>query len=282
MHRALELPGQAMGAEQTGETFFRDLFAQAPIACFSVGVDGRVRAANRRALDLVGYQEPEIIGRPVLDLYADTAAGKTKAKRQFLLFRSGVEIRGAELEMRRAGGTSIRIRLFANPIRDRTGQVTASCSVVEAIQAYSGAAAELPQQDHAKLAFESGAETFDLTRDRASARDLTKRFLIRSSGTSYFVRMDDIDWVGAAGNYVEVHIGNKLHLLRKTMNALEAELDPRRFLRIHRSVIVNVERIKELRPWRYGDNKVVLFGGTQLTLKRCNSEKLEQLVGGPI
>lgn len=265
----LQRPSPVMGAEWTSETFFRDLFAQAPLACFSVGVDGRIRAANRRALDLVGYEAPEIIGRPVLNLYADTPAGKTKAKRYFLLFRSGVEIRGAELEMRRAGGTSIWIRLFANPIRDRTGQVTASCSVVEEIQT-------------SRLSFESDSEGLDLTTDRGSARGPIKRFLIKSNGTCCFVRMDDIDWVSAAGNYVDLHIGNRSHLIRKTMNALEAELDRRRFLRIHRSVIVNIERIKEIRPWRYGDQKVVLVGGTQLTLKRCNTKKLEQLVGEPI
>ena len=280
MHSALEHSSQVMGAEWAGETFFRDLFAQAPVACFSVGVDGRVRAANRRALDLVGYEAPEIIGRSVLNLYADTPAGKTKAKTQFLLFRSGAEIRGAELEMRRAGGTSIWIRLYANPIRDRTGRVTASCSVVEEIQTYSCAAAARLQQDHATLSCES--DRFDLIRERSSARELIKRFLIKSSDTSCFVRMDDIDWVGAAGNYVELHIGNRLHLIRKTMNAIEAELDRRRFLRIHRSVIVNIESIKELRSWRYGDHKVVLYSGTQLTLKRCNSKKLEQLLGESI
>jgi len=94
--------------------------------------------------------------------------------------------------------------------------------------------------------------------------------------------MEDIDWVGAAGNYVELHVGKKSHLMRTTMHTLEARLDPRRFLRIHRSVIINVERIKELRPWHYGDNKIVLFDGTQLTLKHCHSEKLERLVGEPV
>ena len=87
--------------------------------------------------------------------------------------------------------------------------------------------------------------------------------------------------MSAAGNYVELHIGPKSHLIRKTMNDLEAKLDPHRFLRVLRTAIVNIERIKELRPWHYGDHKIVLFDGTQLTLKRCYGEKLEQLVGEP-
>ncbi|HKW32271.1 MAG TPA: LytTR family DNA-binding domain-containing protein [Candidatus Acidoferrum sp.] len=154
--------------------------------------------------------------------------------------------------------------------------------MVEEIQTKSWATEARLQQDHATLSCESDSERFDLIRDRCSARELIKRFLIKSSDTSCFVRMDDIDWVGAAGNYVELHIGNRSHLIRKTMNAIEAELDRRRFLRIHRSVIVNIERIKGLRSWRYGDHKVVLYSGTQLTLKRCNSKKLEQLLGESI
>lgn len=276
---ALRQTAERKSRQWKGESFYRDLFAEVPIACFSIGVDRRIRAANRHALRLLGYRLSDIIGRPFLELYADTHEGKAKAEEQFLLFRSGAQIRRAELEMRRVDGTSLWIMLSASPIRDHTGQVAASCSVVEEIRKNSSLTTPPLEQDHEGLLFESGPEKFALIRDLRPGRELQKRFVIKSGGTSYFVRMDDIDWVGGAGNYVELHIGKKSYLMRKTMNALEIKLDSRRFLRIHRSAIVNVERIKELRPWHYGDRKIVLLDGTQLTLKRCYSDKLEQLAG---
>jgi len=282
MYAISKLVAQGKAGEWNNERLYRDLFVEAPIACFSVGVDSRIRAANKQALGLVGYKLSEVLGRPVLDLYADTPAGKIKAQEQFLMFRSGAEIRGAELEMRGADGRSVRIMLSAAPIRDHTGQVTASCSVVQEIQGKSLPAATRLEKDQPGASFENDTERFGLVRDRDLGLEIRKRFLVKSGSTSYFVRIEDIDWVGAAGNYVELHIGKKSHLMRKTMNALESKLDPRRFLRIHRSMIVNVERIKELRPWHYGDHRIVLFDGTQLTLKRCHSEKLEQWVGETI
>ncbi len=282
MYAISKLAAQEKAGEWNDERLYRGLFVEAPIACFSVGVDGRVLAANRRALDLVGYRPSEIMGRAVLDLYADTPAGKRKAEEQFLLFRSGAEVRGTELEMRRANGRSVWIMLSATPIRDHTGQVTASCSVVQEILRNTLPAATQLERDQPGASFEGDTERFGLVRDPDLGREIRKRFLVKSGSTSYFVRIEDIDWVGAAGNYVELHIGKKSHLMRKTMNSIEAKLDPRRFLRIHRSVIVNIERMKELRSWHYGDHKIVLFDGTQLTLKRAHREGLERLVGEPI
>ena len=72
------------------------------------------------------------------------------------------------------------------------------------------------------------------------------------------------DWVEAAGNYVRLHVGTTSHLLRETMNAIEARLDPEKFFRIHRCRIVNMERIQELQPWVNGEYAVVLKSGTRL------------------
>ena len=70
--------------------------------------------------------------------------------------------------------------------------------------------------------------------------------------------MDEIDWIEAAGNYVRLHVGPTSHLLRETMNAIEGRLDPEKFFRIHRSRIVNMERIQEMQPWLNGEYAVVL------------------------
>ena len=281
MNPALRGAIQERSDESNAVSFYRDLFAEAPIACFSIGIDGRIRAANKQALAFIGYRLPEIAGRSVLDLYADTSAGRVKAEEQFLRFRDGAEVHCAELEMRRADGTSLWITLSARPIRERTGQVVASCSVVQEIQDKLWPAHRQLPQDHARALFGSNSETFAQVDHSRPAQEHLRRLVVKTRGNSYFVKVEDIDWVSAAGNYVELHIGPKSHLIRKTMNDLEAKLDPHRFLRVHRTAIVNIERIKELRPWHYGDRKIVLFDGTQLTLKRCYSEKLEQLVGEP-
>ena len=113
---------------------------------------------------------------------------------------------------------------------------------------------------------------------KPGARPL-ERLAIKTSGRVVFVRIDDIDWVEAADNYVNLHVGNEAHLHRETMAALEAMLPARKFLRISRSTIVNVDRIKELQPLFHGEYSVILRNGTRLTLSRGYREKLDLLMG---
>jgi PAS domain S-box-containing protein len=109
---------------------YRDLYEEAPSAYFSVGIDGCIERANRSAVDLFGYSLDELIGRPVLDLYADTPTGKAKAQELFQRFLAGEEIRGEELEMCRAHGSKVWVSLSVRPIRDKQGQVVASRSAI--------------------------------------------------------------------------------------------------------------------------------------------------------
>ena len=106
-----------------------------------------------------------------------------------------------------------------------------------------------------------------------------RRIMIKEGGRLFFLRMPEIDWVEASGNYVRIHVGAESHLLRETMNGLEGRLDPERFLRIHRSTIVNIERIKELQPWFHGDYIVILRDDRQLTMSATYREKLDELRG---
>ena len=89
------------------------------------------------------------------------------------------------------------------------------------------------------------------------------------------LKVDEIDFIEADGNYAKLHVGSKSHLLREKMNDLEGRLDPVQFVRIHRSIIVNLERIKELHPHFNGDYIVVLEDGRQLRLSRTRREQLE-------
>jgi len=118
-----------------------------------------------------------------------------------------------------------------------------------------------------------------LVQDLKPAQPRVDRFVVKSGGRVFFVRNDEIDWIEAAGNYVKLHVGSDSHLFRETMNAVEARLDPDQFFRIHRSHIVNIERIRELQPWFNGEYVVFLKNGTRLTLSRGYREKLQDRVG---
>jgi two-component system LytT family response regulator len=109
-----------------------------------------------------------------------------------------------------------------------------------------------------------------------------ERLVLKTSGRVSFVRVDEIDWIEAEGNYVRLHIGATSHLLRETMKGIEAKLDPDRFIRIHRSTIVNTDRIKELQPLFHGEYAVILRDGTRLTASRGPENKLRRLIETPM
>jgi two-component system LytT family response regulator len=116
-----------------------------------------------------------------------------------------------------------------------------------------------------------------LVADLKSRPRQMERLVVRSAGRVFFLPVDEIDWIEAASNYVRLHCGADSHLLRETMNGIEGRLNSEKFLRIHRSTIVNVERIKELQPWFHGDYSVILLDGTRLTLSRSHRDKLQKL-----
>ena len=101
------------------------------------------------------------------------------------------------------------------------------------------------------------------------------RLMVKHDGRVSFVKVADVDWFEASGNYVRVHVGRVSHLIRETMHGVEAQLDPNLFARIHRAVIVNMDRIRELQPWFAGDYIVILRDGRQLKLSRTYREALQ-------
>ncbi|HEX6719084.1 MAG TPA: LytTR family DNA-binding domain-containing protein [Pyrinomonadaceae bacterium] len=101
------------------------------------------------------------------------------------------------------------------------------------------------------------------------------RLMIKASNRVVLLKVDEIDFIEADGNYAKLHVGRKAHLLREKMNDLEGRLDPAKFVRIHRSIIVNLDRIKEMQPHFNGDYIVVLEDGRQLRLSRTRREHLE-------
>jgi two-component system LytT family response regulator len=105
-------------------------------------------------------------------------------------------------------------------------------------------------------------------------RKYSERLIVKSSGRVFFVRTEEIDWVEASGNYVKIHTKSDAHLLRESMKNMEAKLDPKTFVRIHRSAIVNIDHIKELEPWFHGEYIVIMRDGTRLTASRVFSDRL--------
>jgi two-component system, LytTR family, response regulator len=102
---------------------------------------------------------------------------------------------------------------------------------------------------------------------------------VKSKGQLRLVPVDQIDWFESAGNYVRLHVAGERFLLRQTMSGLEEKLDPREFVRIHRTAIVNLKRIQDLRPASHGEHVVILKGGTQLVLSRVYRERIDALRG---
>lgn len=105
------------------------------------------------------------------------------------------------------------------------------------------------------------------------------RLIIKTQGRISFLPVDEIDWIEAAGKYVRMHAGASEHVVRQPMNLLESRLDPRRFVRIHRSTIVNLNSIRELEPVFHGEYRVYLEDGSELTLSRGYRGNLRERLG---
>jgi two-component system LytT family response regulator len=118
-----------------------------------------------------------------------------------------------------------------------------------------------------------------LLEDLKTPQGHLERLVVKSSGRLFFLRAEEIDWIESSGNYVSLHVGPESHLLRETMNGIETKLDPARFIRIHRTAIVNIDRIRELQPLFHGEYDVVLRTGTTLTLSRGYRDRLQGLLG---
>lgn len=113
-------------------------------------------------------------------------------------------------------------------------------------------------------------------------RRYLQRLAVSHRDRLIFVRTEDVDWLEASGNYVTVHVGRESYLVRETLNAMESRLDPQRFMRLHRSTIVNIDRLRQLSPWVRGEQAAILADGTQLTVGRAYRARLATLINNSI
>lgn len=114
--------------------------------------------------------------------------------------------------------------------------------------------------------------------EQASGAEKTTRLAIKSGGRIYFIKTDEIDWVEATGDYVRLHVGNKAHLMHETMNGIHARLDHKTFFRIHRSSVVNIERVRDIQPLFKGEYIITLTSGVQIKSSRGYRQQLQKVL----
>ena len=137
--------------------------------------------------------------------------------------------------------------------------------------------------EHAKV-FMKGAKEPDTARILSMLQELRtgarylERFAVKNGETVFFVRAEDVDAIEAQGNYVRLSVAKSSHLLRDTLNNIESQINPRRFVRIHRRTIVNIDRVKEVQTWARGEYRVVLVTGAHYTLSRGYRQHFEKFI----
>jgi two-component system, LytTR family, response regulator len=102
-----------------------------------------------------------------------------------------------------------------------------------------------------------------------------QRLAAKSDGRVFFVRASDVDYIESAGNYVKLHVGPAAYLIRGALGELAERLDPAQFARIHRSTVVNLDKVREIQPWFSGDAVVILRTGQKLRLSRLYRESID-------
>jgi two-component system LytT family response regulator len=139
-------------------------------------------------------------------------------------------------------------------------------------EALERARAQVDRSSSSDLKAALSALLEDIQRERAYPEWL----LIKKDDRSVFLRVADIDWIESSRNNVRLHVGKEIYVYHETTSGIEAKLDPKKFFRIHRSTIVNIEKIKEMHPWFNGDYAVSLKDGTKLTLSSTYRERLKE------
>lgn len=128
---------------------------------------------------------------------------------------------------------------------------------------------------------DSGGQLLSLLQDLRREGRYLERLAVQTGGRVIFLRVEEVDWIEAEGNYLRLHVGGESHLVRGTMKAMEARLDPERFIRIHRSTLVSVDRIREVQPWFRGEHVLILRDGTRLTTGGEHGKRLREILRNP-
>jgi two-component system LytT family response regulator len=142
------------------------------------------------------------------------------------------------------------------------------------------------QRAKSRLVSERGGDvnrqTLALLEELKARSSHVERLVIKAGGRAFFLKTEEIDWIEAEGKYVRLHVGKESYLLREAIGSMESQLDPKKFPRIHRSTIVNIDRVRELQPWFHNEYRVILKDGTELMLSRSCRKRLGELLGSTL
>jgi two-component system LytT family response regulator len=142
------------------------------------------------------------------------------------------------------------------------------------------------QRAKSRIAGERGddlnRQTLALLAELKTRSNHVERLVIKAGGRAFFLKTEEIDWIEAEGKYVRLHVGKDSYLLREAISGIETQLDSKKFPRIHRSTIVNIDRVRELQPWFHNEYRVILNDGTELMLSRSCRKKLGELLGSAL
>jgi len=125
---------------------------------------------------------------------------------------------------------------------------------------------------------ESERKLLDFIEVLRAEHQYVTRFVVRSGSRLSFVRASDVDWMDAADNYVRLHVAGREHFVRETLKSVETQLDPEIFIRVHRSIIINFDRVESVEPYSHGEYVVTMKDGAKLTTSRSYSERLRLLL----
>jgi len=109
-----------------------------------------------------------------------------------------------------------------------------------------------------------------------SSGNYLERILIKEDKKNIFIDVEDIEWIESSGNYVKLHLSNETHMIRGSLKTLQHKLHPLRFVRIHRSYIININNVQAIEPWFSGDSKVTLYDGKKLKMSRNYKDNLDR------
>jgi two-component system LytT family response regulator len=132
-----------------------------------------------------------------------------------------------------------------------------------------------------QIAVKNREHIMNLLEDLGSRKRFLERFAIKNGETVKYIRAADVDSMEAEGNYVRLNVASSSYLLRDTLTNLEAQIDPRQFVRIHRSTIVNMNRVRELQTWARGEYRVILHSGASHPLSRGYRDHFENVISRP-
>jgi two-component system LytT family response regulator len=110
------------------------------------------------------------------------------------------------------------------------------------------------------------------------AKQYAERFLVRGANHLYFIRADDVEWIDAADNYLRLHAGSRVHFIRETIKGVIQRLTPGKFVRVHRSIIVNLEFVQRLEPYEHGEYAITMRDGSRIRSSRTHSEQLRTML----